>query len=70
MKRYYIDVLHYNKVELNDIFGYSQKYMEATQQNMNNLFWPDENSIEQCFAAHIVQGCQQYFSAMLHLIAG
>ena len=24
------------------------------------LFWPDENSIEQYFAAHIVQGCQQY----------
>ena len=22
-----------------------------TQQKMNNLFWPDENSIEQCFAA-------------------
>ena len=22
---------------------------------MNNLFWPDENNIEQCFAANIVQ---------------
>ena len=31
-----------------------------TQQKTHNLFWPDENSIEQCFAAHIVQGCQQY----------
>ena len=30
---------------------------------MNNLFWPDENSIEQCFAAHIVQGCQQYWTS-------
>ena len=37
---------------------------------MNNLFWADENSIEQCFAAHIVQCCQQYFSVLLHLIAG
>ena len=26
-----------------------------TQPKMNNLFWPDENSIEQCFAANIVQ---------------
>ena len=31
-----------------------------TQQKTHNLFWPDENRIEQCFAAHIVQGCQQY----------
>ena len=28
-----------------------------TQQKTHNLFWPDENSIEQCFAAHIVHGC-------------
>ena len=43
----------------------------CTQQKMNNLFWPDESSIEQCFAAHIVQGCQQYCSTLLlHLIAG
>ena len=41
-----------------------------TQQETHNLFWPDENSIEQCFAAHIVQGCQQYCSTLLHLIAG
>ena len=32
----------------------------STQQKTHNLFWPDENSIEQCRAAHIVQGCQQY----------
>ena len=25
-----------------------------TQQGMNNMFWVDENSLEQCFAAHIV----------------
>ena len=24
-----------------------------TQPKMNNLFWPDENSIEQCFAANV-----------------
>ena len=41
-----------------------------TQQKTHNLFWPDENSIEQCFAAHIVQGCQQYCSTLLHLITG
>ena len=27
-----------------------------------------ENSIEQCFTTHIVQCCQQYCSALLHLI--
>ena len=41
-----------------------------TRQKTHNLFWPDENSIEQCCAAHIVQGCQQYCSTLLHLIAG
>ena len=39
----------------------------AAQQKRNNLFWPDENSNEQCFAAHIVQGCQQYCSTLLSL---
>ena len=43
---------------------------KSKQQKMDNLFWPDENSIEQCFAAHIVQGCLQYCSTLLHLIAG
>ena len=41
-----------------------------TRQKTHNLFWPDENSIEQCCAAHIAQGCQQYCSTLLHLIAG
>ena len=41
-----------------------------TQQEMNNLFWNDENSIEQCCAAHIVQCFKQYCSAaLLHLTA-
>ena len=35
----------------------------STQQKMNNLFWHDENSDEQCFAAHIVQCCQQYWTS-------
>ena len=35
-------------------------FLVYTWPKMSNLFWPDENSIEQCFAAHIVQGCQQY----------
>ena len=41
-------------------------YYDYTEK-MNNLFWPDENSIEQCFAAHIVQCCQQYCSVLLSL---
>ena len=32
----------------------------ATQQKTHSLFWPDENRIQQCCAADIVQGCQQY----------
>ena len=32
---------------------------KRTQQKTYNLFWPDENIIEHCSAAHIVQGCQQ-----------
>ena len=39
-----------------------------TQQKMNNLFRVDEIRIEQCFAAHIVHSCQQYSSALLHMI--
>ena len=31
-----------------------------TQPKMNNLVLADEDSIEQCFAANIVQCCQQY----------
>ena len=31
--------------------------IKNTQQKTHNLFWPDENSIEQCCAAHIVLGC-------------
>ena len=34
-----------------------------TQQKMNNPFGPDENSIEQCFAANIVQYCQKYWAS-------
>ena len=43
-------------------------FVYYTQPKTNNLFWSDENSIEQCFAAHIVQGCQQYCWTLLHLI--
>ena len=32
----------------------------TTEPKINNLLLPDENSIEQCFAANIVQYCQQY----------
>ena len=44
--------------------------VEPTQQKTHNLFGAFEKSIEQCFAAHIVQCCQQYCSALLHLIVG
>ena len=35
---------------------------EYEQVKTNNLFWPNENSIQQCFVSHIVQCCQQYYS--------
>ena len=41
---------------------------ETTRLKMINLFRVDENRIEQCFAAHIVQCCQQHCSALLHPI--
>ena len=47
-----------------------QKAYSDTRVKTHNLFWPDENSNEQCCAAHIVQCCQQYCSTLLHLIAG
>ena len=50
--------------------SWSPTCFPTTQQKTHNLFWPDENSIEQCCAAHIVQGCQQYCSTLLHLTAG
>lgn len=31
-------------------------------------YWYELNKIEQCFAAHIVQGCQQYWTTLLHPI--
>ena len=49
---------------------FSSLFCMTTQQKTHILFWPDENSIEQCCAAHIVQGCQQYCSTLLHLFAG
>ena len=42
--------------------GYTAKVTQPVQ--------PVENGIEQCFAANIVQYCQQYCSALLHLITG
>ena len=41
-----------------------------TRVKTHNLFRVDENSLEQCCAAHIVQCCQQYCSALLNLTAG
>ena len=39
----------------------------ASREKANNLFWADGNRIEQCFAVHIFQCCQQYCSALLSL---
>ena len=38
----------------------------STCVKAHNLFRVDKNSLEQCCAAHIVQCCQQYCSALLH----
>ena len=46
------------------------KILCTTQPKVHNLFRVVKNSIEQCCAAHIVQCCQQYCSALLRLIAG
>ena len=40
--------------------GIIHRATSTTQQKTHNLFWPDENRIEQCCAAHIVRGCQQH----------
>ena len=60
----YHEVLHvpYHKVYASMLW--------FTQQKTHNLFRVDENSLEQCCAAHIVRCCQRYCSALLHLIAG
>ena len=45
---------------------YKIKYdCNCTQQKSHNLFKAVKNSIEQCFAAHIFQCCQQYCSAFI-----
>ena len=38
-------------------------FVSLTQRKSHKLFRAVENSIEQCFAANIVQCCQQYCSA-------
>ena len=45
-------------------------YFNYTAKNEQPVLRPDENSNEQCFVAYIVQCCEQYCSALLHLIAG
>ena len=40
------------------------------QQKTHNLFRAAENSTVQRCAAHVAHSCQQYCSALLHLIAG
>ena len=64
------DVMWKGVVEACKILKYPEPSAIHTQQKTHNLFWPDENSIEQRCAAHIVQGCQQHCSTLLHLIAG
>ncbi len=54
-----------------EVYGYQRKSNEnlvrTTQQKIILLF---ENRMQQCCAAHIVHSCQQYCSALLHLITG
>ena len=38
--------------------------------NNYHLFKVDKNRMQQCCASHFVHSCQQYCSALLHLIAG
>ena len=64
---HHVHLIHVNPLALAGKCTYTPT---PTQQKMNNLFWPDENNIEECFAAHIIQGCQQYCSTLLDLIAG
>ena len=45
------------------LFSTTRNFLLCTQQKTHNLFWPDENRIEQCCAAHIVQGCQQHWTS-------
>ena len=42
----------------------------STRLKKYHLFKVVENRMQQCCAAHIVRSCQQYCSALLHLIAG
>ena len=52
--------LHFLANTRTELLAEASKLHKTSQQKTHNLFWPDENSIEQCFAAHIVQGCQQH----------
>ena len=40
-----------------------RSYRCCVHRKTHNLFWPDENRIEQCCAVHIVQGCQQHWTS-------
>ena len=44
-----------------NLFAFGEQLLNiGTRVKTHNLFRVDENSIEQCCAAHIVQRCQQY----------
>ena len=42
-------------------------HWKRLQPKFHNLFRAVENSVEQCFAAKVVQCCQQYCSGLLNL---
>ena len=44
--------------------AFQYQHSQITRQKTHNLFRADDNSLEQCCAAHIVQCCQQYCSAL------
>ncbi len=50
--------------------SFFNSYYYGTRQKNYHLFKVVENRMQQCCAAHIVHSCQQYCSALLHLIAG
>ena len=69
----FYDKFFYDNFTLPSVRVYVQKFLMAsfayTAKNYE-LQQVVENRIEQCCAAHIVQCCQQYCSALLHLTAG
>ena len=61
--------IDFTQVKINIVckHGMLYSYYQHQQPKLHNLFRTVENKIEQRFAAHIVQCCQKYCSALLNL---